>query len=97
VEPVVACRLSVCGSSKCCVNYTISIARKRKGRVITMKFVSGVQFSAKELQDLVTVCVACVRVERRVRHIALLPNCLGDLKSAINRTLNSYQNNFDVR
>jgi hypothetical protein len=56
-----------------------------------MKFVSGVQFSAKELHDLVAVCVACVRVERRVRHIALLPNCLGDLKSAINRTLNSYQ------
>ena len=64
---------------------------------IRMKFLSGVLFSAKELQELVEVSVARVRVKRQVRHIALLPNCLGDLKSAINWTLNSYQNNYDVR
>jgi hypothetical protein len=62
-----------------------------------MKFASGVPFSAKELQDLVAASVSCVHVERRVRHIAMLPNCLGDLKSAINGILNSYQNKFDVR
>ena len=62
-----------------------------------MKFHSGVLLSAKELQELVVVSEACVRVERQVRHIALLPHCLRDLKSAIIGTLKSYQNKFDVR
>jgi len=62
-----------------------------------MKFLSGVLFSAKELQDLVVLPEACLRVERQVRHIALLPHCVRDLKSAIIGTLKSYQNNFDVR
>jgi len=62
-----------------------------------MKFLSSVLFSAKELQELVVVPEACLRVERQVRHIALLPNCLRDLKSAVIGTLKSYQNKFDVR
>ena len=64
---------------------------------IRMKSLSGVPFSEKELQELVLVSEVCVRVERRVSHISLLPNCLGDLKLAINGTPNSYQNRFDVR
>jgi hypothetical protein len=59
-----------------------------------MKFLSGV-LSKKELQELVVVPEACVRVERQVRHIALLPHCLRDLKSAIIGTLQSYHNKFD--
>jgi hypothetical protein len=35
MELMVACGLSVCGSSNCCVDDTISIGKKRKGRVIT--------------------------------------------------------------
>jgi hypothetical protein len=58
---------------------------------------SGVLFSAEELQGLVKVSGSCVRVERRVRHIAMLPNCLADLKSSVNGILNSYQNRFDVK
>ena len=49
---------------------------------------SGVEFSAKELKELVVSCVSCVSVQRRVRHIPLLPKYLGDTKSAINATLN---------
>jgi hypothetical protein len=63
---------------------------------MTMNSRCGVLFTAKELQDLVTISASCVRVERRLRHIAMLPNCLGDLKSSINGILNSYQNKFDV-
>jgi hypothetical protein len=62
-----------------------------------MKYRTGVLFSAEELQGLVKDSVSCVRVERRVHHIAMLPNCLGDLKSAVNGILNSYQNKFDVK
>jgi hypothetical protein len=62
-----------------------------------MKFQSGVLFSARELQELVAVPEACVRVVRQIRHIALLPHCLQDLKSAIFGTLKSYQDKFDVR
>jgi hypothetical protein len=62
-----------------------------------MKSRSGVLFSVKELQRLVMVSASCVHVERRIRHIAMLPNCLRDLKSAVNGILNSYQNKFDVK
>ena len=58
---------------------------------------NGVEFSAKELKELVVSSVSCVRVQRRVRHISLLPKYLGDTKSAINVTLNSFQNKFDIR
>jgi len=58
---------------------------------------NGVEFSPKELKELVAVSVSCVRVQRRVRHISLLTKYLGDTKSAINATLNSFQNKFDVR
>ena len=58
---------------------------------------SGVEFSAKELKELVVSSVSCVRVQRRVRHMTLLPKYLGDTKSAINATLNSFQNKFDIR
>jgi len=62
-----------------------------------MTFKSDVLFSAKELQELVVVSEARVRVERQVRHIALLPACLRDVKSAIIGTLKSYKKKFDVR
>jgi len=55
---------------------------------------SGVEFSAKELKELV---VSCVRVQRRVRHIPLLPKYLSDTKSAINAALNSFQNKLNVK
>ena len=58
---------------------------------------SGVEFSAKELKELVVSCVSCVSVQRRVRHIPLLPKYLGDTKSAINATLNSFQNKLNVK
>jgi len=58
---------------------------------------SGVEFSAKELKELVVSSVSCVRVQRRVRHMSLLPKYLSDTKSAINATLNSFQNKFDIR
>jgi hypothetical protein len=61
-----------------------------------MKFLSGA-LSAKDLQELVAVPEACVHIERQVRHIALLPHCLRDVKSAIIGTLKSYHNKFDVR
>jgi hypothetical protein len=62
-----------------------------------MKSRPGVLFSAKELQRLVTVSASRVHVERRIRHIAVLPNCLRDLKSAVQGILNSYQNKFDIK
>jgi hypothetical protein len=34
--------------------------------------------SAIDFQELVGVPEACIRVERQVRHVALLPNCLRD-------------------
>jgi hypothetical protein len=43
---------------------------------------NGVEFSAKELKELVASYVSCVRVHRRVCHISLLPKYLGDTKSA---------------
>jgi hypothetical protein len=62
-----------------------------------MKYRTGVLFNVEELQGLVKDSVSCVRVERRVHHIAMPPNCLGDLKSAVNGILNSYQNKFDAK
>jgi len=71
---------------------TRQVAEEQKSLNIRM---SGVEFSAKELKELVVV--SCVRVQRRVRHIPLLPKYLGDTKSAINATLNSFQSKFDIR
>jgi hypothetical protein len=54
-----------------------------------------VEFSAEDLKTLVASTVSCVLIQRRVRHISLLPKYLGDTKSAIEATLNSFQNKFD--
>ena len=62
-----------------------------------MNSVCSVLYSAEELQELVQRSVACVSVERRVQHIALLSHCLRDVKSAIRATLNLYQNKFHYR
>jgi len=62
-----------------------------------MTFLSRALFSAKELQEMVGVSEACVRCERQVRRIALLPHCLRDIESAIKATLRAYKNKFDVR
>ena len=64
---------------------------------IGVMYSSGGFFSEKELQKLVESPITCVCVEKRVRHIALLPHSLTDLMSAIRATLISYQDNFDVR
>jgi hypothetical protein len=64
---------------------------------VRMKSRFGVPFSAEELQRLVTDNESRVRLEKRIRHIALHPNCLRDLKSAVNGILNSHQNKFDVK
>lgn len=71
---------------------TVQVVEKQKSFLM-----NGVEFSAKELKELVVSSVSCVRVQRRVRHISLLPKYLGDTKSAINVTLNSFQNKFDIR
>ncbi|XP_069697755.1 uncharacterized protein Polr1F [Periplaneta americana] len=52
-------------------------------------------FSAKELRKLITAPTSRVREERRIRHIALHPSSLGDVKSAIHAALDSYHNKFD--
>jgi hypothetical protein len=71
------------------------VAENRKSSVMSSLY--GPLFTRKELQELLEGSVTCVCVEKRVRHVGLLPHSLGYLKSAIHGTLNSYQNKFDVR
>jgi hypothetical protein len=73
--------------------HTRQVAEERK---CFNRRMSGVEFSAKELKELVVSSVSCVRVQRRVRHMSLLPKYLLDTKSAINTTLNAFQNKFDI-
>jgi hypothetical protein len=70
---------------------TCLVAEERKSLKIRM----SVEFIAEELKEVVS-SEWCDIVQRRARHVSILPKYLGDTKSAIKSTLNSV-NKFDIR
>ncbi|PSN34382.1 hypothetical protein C0J52_22270 [Blattella germanica] len=52
-------------------------------------------FNVEELQELILQPCSSVRSKRSIRHIALHPSNLGDLKAAIKKILNQLLNKFD--
>jgi hypothetical protein len=81
------------GTRRPLASRVFQVADERKCLNIRM---SIVEFSESELEEFIVSSESRVRVQRLVRHMSLLPKYLSDTKSAINNTLNAFQNVFDI-